>query len=561
MPLAQAMTRQCVGKHDVWLALNGCFPETIEDLRDRFRGLIPPERIVTFRLPPQPSRYTGGWQNHAAEVIREHFLANLAPDIVHVSSLFEGQNTEAVTTIGSIPTAVTLYDLIPLLHEDAYLPEADLRRWYFGKIAHLRNAQLWLSISEHTRNEAISTLGLPRDRVVNISAAVADCFTPLTITKARERKLRNRYGLVRPFLMYTGELNVRKNIEGLIEAFAMLPVRRDYQLVIVCSVNDQGRQILMAHAAKFGLDPAELVITGFVPEDDLVTLYNLCHLFVFPSLHEGFGLPALEAMACGAPVIGSNRSSIPEVIGWNDALFDPTRPSAIAAAMAEVLANEAFRQKLRDHGLRQAGLFSWEESARRALAAFEQLEKPMTRGSTLERNEATTGLVAELVAAREAVEAEVKTLRDQFAWLKAELETTQQQVVAAAHRERELAVNNARREQELSAVNANNGELEAATARLEQDLAAVNASNGELAATTARLERDLSAVNADNGELRQNLHVWQETAQQWQATAQQWQASAENRVLELQAVFASRSWRLTTPLRWLGNLGRHRVRP
>jgi hypothetical protein len=171
-----------------------------------------------------------------------------------------------------------------------------------------------------------------------------------------------------------------------------------------------------------------VVITGFVPEDDLVTLYNLCHLFVFPSLHEGFGLPALEAMACGAPVIGSNTSSIPEVIGWKDALFDPTRPSAIAEAIAGALANEGFRQELRNHGLRQARLFSWDESARRALAAFEQLEAPNERGSMMEQSHATARFLNALVAAQETAEEAVKTLREQ---LQSQLESNQQ-------REREL---------------------------------------------------------------------------------------------------------------------------
>lgn len=516
MLLAQAITRRSAGKHDVWLALNGRLSETIADIRNRFRDLMPPERIVTFQLPPQPVLYTGGWQNRASEAIRERFLTNLAPDIVHVSSLFEGRNTEAVTTIGKVPNAVTLYDLIPLLHKETYLSDEDARSWYFSKIGHLRKAQLWLAISGYSRDEAIAALDLPRDRVVNISAGVDDCFRPLAISEAEEQELRDRYGLTRPFLMHTGGFESRKNVKGLIEAFAMLPSRRDYQLAIVCSPNDEEREVIMAHAAKAGLCPGELVITGFVPEKDLVTLYNLCHLFVFPSLHEGFGLPVLEAMASGAPVISSNISGIPEVIGRSDALFDASRPAAIAKAVARVLADEGFRQELRSHGQRQARLFSWDESARRALEAFGQFEKSIPKASTMEQSEVTTGLVAELVAAREAVEAEVNTLRDQVGWLKMQIdtmqeqvawfkiqiETTQQQVIAAGQREQELAV------------------------------------------TNARLERGLSATQAINSDLVQSL--------------QQWQNIAESRRLELQCVFASSSWQLTKPLRRIGQWFRKR---
>ena len=372
MGLALALAHRNAGRHEIWLALNGCFPDTIDDIRGRFQDALPPERIVVFNVPRRPEGYRGDWRDYAAEAIREHFLADLAPDIIHVSSLFEGLGTEATTGIGGCPAAVTLYDLIPLLRRDVYLTSDIMRRWYYSRIEHLKKAQLWLAISENTRNEAVAALNLPKDQVVNISAAVDGAFAQLTITESWERELRKRYCLNRPFLMYTGAFDVRKNFEGLIEAFSLLPTRQDYQLAIICPAPECERHRLLARAAKAGLGTDEVVIIGFVPEDDLVALYNLCHLFVFPSLHEGFGLPALEAMACGAPVIGSNTSSIPEVIGRKDALFDSTHPERIAEAMARVLSDEGFRRELREHSVRQAQRFSWDESARRALGAFEE---------------------------------------------------------------------------------------------------------------------------------------------------------------------------------------------
>ena len=113
------------------------------------------------------------------------------------------------------------------------------------------------------------------------------------------------------------------------------------------------------------------MLTGFVSEEDLLTLYNLCKAFVFPSLHEGFGLPALEAMSCGRAVIGANTSSLPEVIGRDDALFDPMNDRAIAEKIADVLTDDAFRSDLEQHGLKQAKRFSWDVCAQRAIAAFE----------------------------------------------------------------------------------------------------------------------------------------------------------------------------------------------
>ena len=110
-----------------------------------------------------------------------------------------------------------------------------------------------------------------------------------------------------------------------------------------------------------------------MPEDDLVALYNMAHLFVFPSKHEGFGLPPLEAMACGAPTLGANASSLPEVIGWSEALFDPHSPANMATKISQALLDSDFREKLKAHASEQVKKFSWDASAVKAIAALENL--------------------------------------------------------------------------------------------------------------------------------------------------------------------------------------------
>ncbi len=276
-----------------------------------------------------------------------------------------------------MPTAVTLYDLIPLINPHPYLDNPVVRDWYMGKIASMRKASLWLAISDSSRQEGLTHLGLDPARCVNVSTAAGDHFRKLVVLPEREQALRAQYQLHKPFVMYAGGIDHRKNIDGLIRAFALLPpaLRSGKQLAIVCSARPEDREGLLTLARQQGLVDGDVVITGFVPEQDLVDLYNLCVLFVFPSWHEGFGLPALEAMMCGAPVIGANTSSLPEVIGRDDAMFDPRDDKAIAAKMSQVLSDDAFRRTLVEHDAQQSKKFSWDESARRALRAFEEMHE------------------------------------------------------------------------------------------------------------------------------------------------------------------------------------------
>ncbi|MEJ1171806.1 glycosyltransferase [Variovorax sp. CCNWLW235] len=375
--LARAMAARA-GEHEIVLALNGYFADAVDDIRTTFDGVVDPGNLRVWYPAPGLTNTSG---QGAQGKLYEAFLWSLQPDAVHVSSLFEGLGDPSVTSIGefaAMPTAVTLYDLIPLINPHPYLDNARVRSWYMGKVAALQRANMWLAISESSRQEGITHLGLDVDRCINISTAAYGHFRKLTVSAERLQELRERYGLRKAFIMYTGGIDHRKNLEGLIEAFALLPgdLRHGHQLAIVCSARDSDRNRLLQLARDLRLSDGDVAMTGFVPEADLVDLYNCCRLFVFPSWHEGFGLPALEAMQCGAAVIGANTSSLPEVIGREDALFDPRSASSIAEKIARALTDQAFHDDLARHGLVQARKFSWEESARRALAGLEALHAP-----------------------------------------------------------------------------------------------------------------------------------------------------------------------------------------
>lgn len=407
MMLAQTLARQAItgGRdHEISIVLNNNLPVRARSVMRAFHDLVPPERIHVFNVPQGAAEAlpNSAWCARAGERIREQYLSRLKPDFVHISSLFEGWADEATHSVGmsdqraDFATAITLYDLIPLIRPDVYLRDPKLRDWYYRKLAGLKNAELLLGISAFSTTEVASALQLPAHRVVNISSAIDSIFKPRILSSVDRQGLRERYGITRDFVMYTGGIDPRKNIEGLIEAYSRLPLplRKKYQLAVVCKIRPEDRVNLRALAKRVQLEAGDLVLTDFVPDDDLVSLYNDATLFVFPSLYEGFGMPILEAMACGTAAIGSNNSSIPEVIGREDALFDASSIDAITAKLAETLENEHMRRDLAAHGLQRAKLFSWEKTGSRTLDALEQAHERRQQASDVRHSCASQGTSA-----------------------------------------------------------------------------------------------------------------------------------------------------------------------
>lgn len=379
MSLAKAMIRN--GKeHEFFVVLNGLFPETIGPIRAELEGLVPFDNIRVWDAagPVHAMDPANDWRRQAAELTREAFIQSLNPDFVHISSLMEGFGDDGVHSIGRaphpFPVAVTFYDLIPLIQKSVYLDlDPPFRKPYYEKLDYMERADLLFAISESSRQEAIEHLHAFPEDVINIGAAVDDVFRRVPVSEETRRVVMEKYGVGREFIMYSGATDDRKNHLGLIEAYSLLPLemRQKYQLVLVGGLPRDHKEKFRAFSRlKLG-DEDDVVITDRVTDEELLIFYNLCSLYVFPSWHEGFGLPALEALACGAPVIGSNNTSIPEVLGRQDVLFDPFSPVAIAAKIEEVISDPDLLQDLRAHGPVQAGKFSWDVSARRALEGME----------------------------------------------------------------------------------------------------------------------------------------------------------------------------------------------
>lgn len=370
------------GNHEVILILNGLFPDSIESVRATFYGLLPQENIRIWYAPGpvRECEASNDWRRTAAERIREAFIASLQPDVVHVMSLFEGYIDNAVTSIGifaqQIPTVVTFYDLIPFLNPDAYLSvNQRYTSYYYRKLENLKRAHHFLAISESAAQECKIILDLTAETVTNISSACDTVFMPMVIEADEKQELLKRFGVTQSFIMYSGGDDARKNLPRLIHAYVSLDksLLNSYQLVLVGKMNEGNIKELEDILKSVGVSEKKLIFTGYVTDEELAKFYNLCSMFVFPSYHEGFGLPVLEAMSCGAPVIGSNTTSVPEVVGRQDTLFDPYDVLDISQKLKKVLEDEDFRAELIAHGFKQAQKFSWDITAKIAIKEYERL--------------------------------------------------------------------------------------------------------------------------------------------------------------------------------------------
>lgn len=234
-----------------------------------------------------------------------------------------------------------------------------------------RRAAKILVLSEFTKREMIELYDVPSSKIEVVYPGVDEQFRLLD--KADSKKmLSEKYSLSQPFIVTVGVIPARKNIHSLISAFAILkgilPI--EHKLVIVG--NHQGSdQKLLKLADSVGV-ANDVVFTGVVPYEDLPHFYNAADLSVYPSVYEGFGLPALEAMACGVPVITSNLSALPEVVGNAAVTVDPT-PEALADAMAKVLSDPSLRCDMSTLGLEHVKAFSWDMTARRVAEIYHEV--------------------------------------------------------------------------------------------------------------------------------------------------------------------------------------------
>jgi glycosyltransferase involved in cell wall biosynthesis len=272
------------------------------------------------------------------------------------------------------PFIVTIHDVIPFVLP-AYRASASMRLYLRLISRAARSASAIITDSECSRRDIERHLGIDRGRISVIPLAVDEQFRPVHDAEA-DAALRERYQLPGPVIFNVGGLDARKNVDALVRAFAAsLPdLDADTRLVIAGSAHTGNARLyppLDPVITEHGLQD-RVVLTGRISEADKLRLYNLADLYVFTSLYEGFGLSPLEAMACGTPVICSNRSSLPEVVGEGGILVDPT-PQKLAGAISTVMNDGYLRRRLSAGGLEQASKFSWNETAAMTFDVYRQV--------------------------------------------------------------------------------------------------------------------------------------------------------------------------------------------
>ena len=276
---------------------------------------------------------------------------------------------------GGYASVVTVHDLVAFLFPET-IPHkyAVYMRWLLTRV--VKRADRVISVSYNTKEDLVRILGVDPERITVVHEAAQPQFRPIK-DQTKLEQVRRRYGIPGPFIYHVGNIEPRKNLVRLVKAFILARKQLSEPMRLVIT-GQKGWLTGKLFRSLGSLDLSDHVIfTGYVPHQELPLLMNAARAFVFPSLYEGFGLPVLEAMSCGTPVVTSNISSLPEIVGRAAVLVDPNDVESIADGMVRVLEDQGLRWRLSAEGLVQARRFSWDKAAQETLRVFLQayLEK------------------------------------------------------------------------------------------------------------------------------------------------------------------------------------------
>ena len=358
---------------DVRKIRDGGIGTYISEVLERLIPADPENHYTLFFAPEDFSEYNYSWENVTKKVNRsgkyslgEHLSFPLQARRERLDLFFFPHYTKSWWM--PCPAVTTVHDLIHLRFPQ-YLPNP-LAKYYARVIIGraCRSSKAVITVSEATKRDLLELFKIEEKKVKVIYNGVDhQTYCPLQ-DEERIGTFKKRYSLFRPFILYVGALKPHKNIPSLLKGYSLFPLKGNFDLVIA-TFEEENREELDQLVAQLSLQD-NLRYLFSLKKGELAMLYNCAHFLVFPSLYEGFGLPALEAMACGCPVIASNRASLPEVVGEAGLFFDPEEPEELAEKMSLLGNDEGLRQELRERGRTQAQKFRWKRTAEMTLEVF-----------------------------------------------------------------------------------------------------------------------------------------------------------------------------------------------
>lgn len=292
----------------------------------------------------------------------KHFLKQSTIDIMLFTSPNEYGTLYKHEWFEGVQTAGILYDLIPLMFPDQCLFDNVYRKDYERSLEFIKNLDILFAISQSAKDDAVKLLDIPKEKIVVIYAGIDSSFRKLP--KINIASLKAKYNIIDSFLLFAGGIDFKKNIEGLIKAYSCLEkgLIKRYQLVIVGKTADDVIEKYLGLAKEYGVE-GRVICTGYVPKQDLIELYNTTDILIFPSLYEGFGLPVIEAMACGARVVTSDCSSLGEIAKGHATLVNPKLVKSITKGIQDVLNNPISSLNLAEESIEYALSYTWEKVA------------------------------------------------------------------------------------------------------------------------------------------------------------------------------------------------------
>ena len=310
-----------------------------------------------------------------SDLLYEAAVINSGADILFIGSLFEGIVETFCLPVerlhDKIKIASICYDFIPF--SEISLQSVEYRYWYARCLMRLRLCDLLLCISDYTKQQAERLLGI---NAINISGGVdVDTFSKKSFDQTEEELFLASQNINKSYFLYAGGLDERKNVDFLVDAFSELiqdNLMTEFQLVVVSGNNIHRKNVLLDKISKIGLGD-KIRVLGYITDKELSILYRNAYMFVFPSLEEGLGMPVLEAMASGIPVLSSNTSSLPEIHGMPEGQFSPRDKENLKELLLRSKNDQSFYKTLLEHCQRYVRLFTWSETAKRVSLALERL--------------------------------------------------------------------------------------------------------------------------------------------------------------------------------------------